>query len=512
MKLLRVFLILLALASLCIAAQTTGRRRGRQLPKSAAASPPAIPPGDPPAPSPPKAPVTLAIVNGQEITMADIDPGVRQEVDSLDQRIVELRNQVLDTQINTILIEIEARRRRVTSQQLYELEVERRIGKPTDGQIQKVIEENRDRLGDVDQSNLRDNASALWHDLRVDDLSQQLIKRLKLSYRVTMGSNLDVSRLAPNAIVATVGGLPIAAGGLNEQLKPLIYKLRLSTYELQKSALDRTIKDLLLLAEAKRRNIGPEEIVRAEVTDKIMPPTDAEVTNFYNENKDRMKGDLESIRHYIVDYLQDQEHLHLEQQLNERLRQGANIRELISEPQPPVQVISTDDDPSMGDPNAPVTIVEFTDFQCPACAAMHPIIKEVMQTHGKKARVVFRDFPLLAHPNARKAAEAANAARAQGKFLEYIDLLYKRQNALDVPSLKKYAAEIGLNQARFDAALDSSSNSAEVQHDVVDGQFYGVTGTPTIFVDGVLLRTLSADGLRAAIDNAYAKKQKATKQ
>jgi protein-disulfide isomerase len=173
---------------------------------------------------------------------------------------------------------------------------------------------------------------------------------------------------------------------------------------------------------------------------------------------------------------------------------------LISEPALPVQTISVDDDPFRGEPNAPVTIVEFTDFQCPSCAAMQPVLEETLKSYGAKVRLVVRDFPLTMHPNARKAAEAANAANAQGKFFEYTALLLKRQNALDVPSLKKYASELGLDRARFDAALDSGKYAAEVKHDMDDGESYGIDSTPAIFINGVALREMSVAALRALID------------
>ncbi len=190
--------------------------------------------------------------------------------------------------------------------------------------------------------------------------------------------------------------------------------------------------------------------------------------------------------------------------MSARLQKNANIRWLISEPEPPVQNISVDDDPSRGEVSAPVTIVEFTDFQCPACAAMHPVLEEVLKSYGNKVRFVVRDFPLTQHENARKAAEAANAANAQGKFFEYASLLFKNQKALDVASLKKYASDLGLNRARFDAELDRGVYTAEIKKDLEDGELYGVGSTPTIFVNGVQLRVLSAEGLREAIDRAVA--------
>jgi protein-disulfide isomerase len=210
------------------------------------------------------------------------------------------------------------------------------------------------------------------------------------------------------------------------------------------------------------------------------------------------------VRNQLVIYLQNEDRQRLEKALSDRLRKNAQIKWLISEPAAPVQVISVDDDPSTGPANAPVTIVEFTDFQCPACAAMHPVLNEVLKSYGDKVHFVVRDFPLNQHQWARKAAEAANAARAQGKFFEYAALLFQRQKALDVPSLKKYASELGLNRAKFDSELDNGIYAGEVQHDVSDGEMYGVGSTPTIFINGVMLRVLSAESLREAIDHAAA--------
>jgi protein-disulfide isomerase len=135
---------------------------------------------------------------------------------------------------------------------------------------------------------------------------------------------------------------------------------------------------------------------------------------------------------------------------------------------------------------------------------MQPILDEVVKSYGNKVRWVVRDFPLAMHANARKAAEAANAANAQGKFFEYIALLMKRQNALDVPSLKKYASELGLDRARFDAALDSGKYGAEVKHDLDEGELYGVDSTPAIFINGIALTEMSVEALRAAIDRGLA--------
>ncbi|MCM3902097.1 MAG: thioredoxin domain-containing protein [Pyrinomonadaceae bacterium] len=454
-------------------------------------------------PSPPresKAPIPLAIVNGQTITTVDIDPRVREEVESLEERVADTRRRVLELQINTELLEIEAKKRKLTSQQLYNLEVNKRVVNPTEVEINKFIDNNRNQLEETDETKLRTQVASLLRANQEAKISEEFVLRLRTTNPVIMGVDINTPNLNPAAVLATVGGKPIAAGVVIERLKPAIYKLRLNVYELESEALERTINDILLIEEAKRRNVPPEEIVRSEISEKSQPPTEAEVAKFYAENKSRIGKDLNSVRNQLAEYLQEQGRQQLERTMAERLRKGAQIRLLISEPQPPTQAISTDDDPSRGLATAPVIIVEFTDFQCPSCASMHPVLEEVLKSYGNNVRFVVRDFPLAMHANARKAAEAANAAHAQGKFFEYAALLFKRQDALDVPSLKKYASELGLDRARFDAALDGGTFAAEVRRDIADGEMYGIDSTPTIFVNGVLLRPLSAEDLRAAID------------
>ncbi|MGH9969705.1 MAG: DsbA family protein [Pyrinomonadaceae bacterium] len=455
-------------------------------------------------PREPKAPIPLAIVNGQTLTTADIDPRVREEVEGLEDRIAETRRQMLELQINTALLDLEAKKRRLTTQQVYNLEVAKRLTDPPPAEINKFLEDNRDQLDSADDATLRQEVTSLLRANQEAKISGEFVRRLRAANPVVMGVDINTPNLNQAAVLATVAGSPITAGVVIERLKPAIYRLQLETYEIQKEALERTINDLLLIAEAGRRSVGPEVIVRTEVSEKIHAPTEAEVEKFYSENKTRINGDLNSVRNQIADYLREQERQLLERAMSERLRKGANVRLLVSEPQAPRQLISTDDDPSRGEATAPVTVVEFTDFQCPACAAMHLVLDEVIKAYGNKVRFVVRDFPLTVHANARKAAEAANAAHAQGKFFEYAALLFKRQNALDVPSLKKYASELGLDRARFDAALDKETYAAEVRHDVQDGEIYGINSTPTIFINGSMLRILSADALRAAIDQALA--------
>jgi protein-disulfide isomerase/Skp family chaperone for outer membrane proteins len=448
------------------------------------------------------APVNLATVNGHTFTTVDLQPALRQELEQLENKIAQARASVLDLQINTLLLAVEAKKRRIDTHRLYELEVTKRLPAITPAQIKKFIDDNRDEFAGRDPATANEQVAAYLREEAQSKLADDLVNRLRKTNPVVMGVDLNSPTLNANSIVATVAGQPLKADSIIERLKPIIYKLRLEAYNLTKSQLDQLIDDNLLLEEAKRRQIGPEEIIRGEISDKVRPPTEEEVVKFYNENKARISGDLNSVRNQLANYLQDLSRQRLERELSERLRKNANIRWLVSEPVQPVQNISVDDDPVRGGANAPITVVEFTDFQCPACAAMHPVLEEVLKSYGDKVRLVVRDYPLNQHEFARKAAEAANAAHAQGKFFEYVNLLFKNQKALDVPSLKQYATEVGLDRTRFDAALDRGVYASEIKKDLEDGEMYGVGSTPTIFVNGVQLRVLNADGLREAIDRA----------
>ncbi len=167
------------------------------------------------------------------------------------------------------------------------------------------------------------------------------------------------------------------------------------------------------------------------------------------------------------------------------------------------------DAPSFGSKTAKVTIVEWSDFECPFCSRVTPTLKQVKETYGNDVRVVFRHQPLPFHPNAKLAAEASMAAHEQGKFWEYHDKLFANQKALDRASLEKYAQELGLDVGRFKAALDSGKFRAKVEADASAGSAVGANGTPTFFINGrEFVGAQPFDAFKRTIDEEIARADK----
>lgn len=166
------------------------------------------------------------------------------------------------------------------------------------------------------------------------------------------------------------------------------------------------------------------------------------------------------------------------------------------------------DSPSVGSANAKVTVAEFSDFECPACAVMAPVINQLIKDNaGKSVRFVYRQFPLPEHADAPLAAQASIAAQGQGKFWEYYDMLFANQEKLKRDDLIGYAKSLNLNVADFTKAMDDQKTKAVVDQDVQDGQALNINSTPTFFINDLQYQgDYTAKALQDAINSALAKK------
>lgn len=311
-------------------------------------------------------------------------------------------------------------------------------------------------------------------------------------------------------VLATVGTRTIKRSEVEEKVKPKLLEIETERYEALKDGLDEMVADELVKQEAQARGVKPDALEKSEVDDKIPAPSDAEVQKVYDDNKAQLGGQtLEQIKPRIIAYLKAQK---------EEERKQAFINELKAKHKtsialrPPVVPVETAGRPSRGgSDSAPVTIIEFSDYQCPFCKRAEDSVDQVMKAYGDKVRFVYRDFPLPMHPNARPASEAAACANAQGKFWEYHAKLFQNQGALSEDDLKTYAKDLGLDTAKFDKCLADKPHKADIDKDIEDGTKVGVTGTPAFFLNGRALPAgaLPFDKFKELIDDEIATKQQA---
>lgn len=417
-------------------------------------------------------PEILATVNNQNITSQDLPPNIAEVYEKSPKIISDLRTELLAQQIADLLMADEAAARKTTIEKMVAAEMKQRVPDPTEQQIQAVFDANRSAIGDKTLKEVRPQIISFLRRDPEQKALMEFIGSLKTKHKVVMGKDVNVANLKPIEVLATVNGKPITVQAYEEKAKPDLYETQMEIYEQTADALEQIVYSRLISAEAVASNLRPEDLIAREISNKMKE-------------------------------FSDEEREQLETAFQTRLYQKYNAKILLKEPAPYVQKISIDDDPSRGKATAPVTVVMFSDFQCPACSATHPVLQKVLAEYGDKIRFVVRDFPLTTiHNNSFLAAQAADAANAQGKFFEYAELLYKNQNALDAASLKRYAAEVGLNQKQFDADLDSGKFAPEVKKDMQEGESYGINSTPTIFVNGVKVRQLSVKAFRKAIERA----------
>lgn len=299
-----------------------------------------------------------------------------------------------------------------------------------------------------------------------------------------------------DGVLARVDGEPVTAEQVREAApesfeqvenayEACIQQYKDAQFQAYEQGVRQAVDQRLLEAEATERGVSVDELVAAEIDAEITPVTDEEIDAFYTENQARIRGSKEQVAGQIQQYLASQREAQAREAFLGPLREEAEVRVLL---EPPRAEVAADGFPAVGPADAPVTIVEFSDFECPFCSRVNPTLEQVKQNYGDKVRVVFRQFPLAMHPNAQKAAEASLCADDQGKFWELHDMMFADQRNLTVPQIKEKAASIeGLDGEAFNACLDSGEKADEVAADMAAGQQAGVSGTPALFINGRLL-------------------------
>ncbi|MGH7845298.1 MAG: thioredoxin domain-containing protein [Candidatus Binatia bacterium] len=288
--------------------------------------------------------------------------------------------------------------------------------------------------------------------------------------------------------VARVGGEPIFQSDLDKRLTISRMELERQWYQHKLKVLDEIAQDRLLSMEAKKRDVTVSELLRQEVDAKARPVSEGDVEQFLQMNKSRIRPDMANPQEQVRQALEKQSRDAQRRVLLGSLRDQYKIEFLLPEPESSFAPVGTKGAGAVGPENAPVTIVEFSDFQCPFCQKSQQILKKIRETYGDRVRLVYRDFPIPEiHPQATKAAVAARCAGEQGKFWPYHDMLFSNQQRLDQADLIRYARDLGLSAPQFEQCLSTDRFAGAVADDIAEARSLGLSSTPMFFVNGRIL-------------------------
>ena len=286
---------------------------------------------------------------------------------------------------------------------------------------------------------------------------------------------------AAGQVVAEIDGQPITLAELDHMLVERLPQERV--FDMRRQVLEEMVGQRLLEKEAKARGVSTEQLTKTEIEGKAQPITEGDVQELFLRSGLPGRGaTLEEYRPRIEQSLRAQRIADRRAAFSEELRAKAKVNVLLQEPRAEITIPA--DAPMLGPPSAPVTLVEFLDYQCPYCHRVQGVVEQILKQFPGKVRFVHRDFPLDdIHPQAMHAARAARCAGEQGRFWQYHKRLLTDPGH-DDQNLRMKATAEGLNEKKFDTCLASDRYDATIRQAAAQGRELGVSGTPTFFING----------------------------
>jgi len=315
------------------------------------------------------------------------------------------------------------------------------------------------------------------------------------------------------APVARVGSTVITYEELVQPLAPRIGELQHQIYRLELERLDQMLAKVLLEREAEHQGKQVQELVKEFLASHAVAVDDREVEDYYVENRSRWtewKGSEQDLKSQIRAYLQQVKTQQKVLTYAKSLGPKYGVEIYLKEPQPPAISVSLDkDDPVLGPEDAALTIVEFSDYQCPACRRNHETVRELRTIYKDRVKWVFKDFPMPGHKWAKGAALAAHCAADQGEFWRYQDLLFGSEEELTSERLIQLANQLGLRMELFSRCLQEDKFQNRIDKGIEQGRKFGFNTTPTFVINNrVVAGAPPPDRFRQIIDEELAKARK----
>ncbi|MCC7441735.1 MAG: DsbA family protein [Bdellovibrionales bacterium] len=298
-----------------------------------------------------------------------------------------------------------------------------------------------------------------------------------------------VYKAAPSAdVVAKINGQTITMEDLVGDEKVAYFDLEKKLFEFKMARLKAVMVDRLVGSEAKGKSMSTAEYVEKHVTKGKLKVSDKEYNDFVKEKRIPESSINPSLKERIMAYLEENKREEVVDAYVAKITKSNPVEVYFTKPKMDIKV-EIGNAPTMGGDKAPVTIVEFSDFQCPFCSRGATTMHEVAKKYGSKVKIAFKHFPLPMHREAKPASEASMCVNEQDskKFWKFHDLVFENQKALDDASLEKYAQQVGADMKKFKECYGSKKYAKTVDEDMAYGEKLGVRSTPTFFVNGELV-------------------------
>jgi protein-disulfide isomerase len=300
------------------------------------------------------------------------------------------------------------------------------------------------------------------------------------------GRGAPVEGTPATRVAAEAAGQAILVEDLEAPLAMRIHELEKSIYQLKKQRLDQMISKIVLQKEAERNGMTVQQLIDNKILSKGIEITPEEIGRYYDANRQKwsqVKKSEEEVRGEIRNQLAQQKGYQKIMDYAATLYADYGVAVHLQEPSPPYLSTSLDGGISKGPRNAPITVIEFSDYQCPACKKSHETVRAVQSIYSDKVLWVFKDFPLHRSESSLRAAEAARCAGEQGKFWDYQDSLFSGANEPGPDLLVGYASKLGLNTEDFGSCLESGKYRPMVEKDLQEGWRAGINSTPTFVIN-----------------------------
>ncbi|MCG6950456.1 MAG: DsbA family protein [Acidobacteria bacterium] len=288
--------------------------------------------------------------------------------------------------------------------------------------------------------------------------------------------------IAQDPVVAKYGDQEITQSELEGLTGPSLVALRQQIYKAQVAQLEAEIYARLVRDAAAAEGVTEAEYRRMKIDELVGEPDEGEIVKLMSQFRARLPEDDVEARKQIVMALEQRDKQRLSAELQKVLFAEAGVKIFLSPPR--VEVAIAEGTPERGAKDAPIVLVEYTDYQCPFCKRVQPTITALTERYPGQIRHIFKNLPLPNHPQAQLAGEASLCAQDQGKFWEFHDWLFANQRTMNRESMVAAAVELGMDGEAFTTCVDEGTHTARVRADMTEARSFGITGTPGFLVNG----------------------------